>query len=408
MPRGYQPPPNTAWEDSYLEIPPIEPEPDIEEEEDFSDEPEEEEDPYIAQQGCTCAACRPYGIGSYRIRQLEDERRYRDDYARRLAESRTCSECGIQRSYGIRTVQSGARVCNPCRTQNYTSCPTCDTWNQNGTPCPYCPPDCTSVTYGCSCGYCRRNATNGRQVQYWNYKPDPIFHGNGPLYLGMELEIGIDGEREEESADRALSELGTLGYLKEDGSIDGFELVTHPMSYEYAMSNFPWHLLSELDDLGGYTRNGYGLHVHVSRDGFSNPMHLYRWMKFFYRNSRSVELIARRRSNEWTNFSPNDRRNIKSLAKGMKSDNGRYQAINTQNDATLEIRVFRSSLDKTEVKAALALADASIEYTRNLTTQDILQKKGWSWPTFIDWAKDQNGLYLPLTSESDKLIRTGI
>ena len=91
----------------------------------------------------------------------------------------------------------------------------------------------------------------GGLVHDYSYKPRPVFHGTGPLFLGPEIEIETPYCAEEECAQIAYSLLGSLGYLKNDARSDnGFEIVTHPMSYQWAMDNFPWQMLTELRDAG--------------------------------------------------------------------------------------------------------------------------------------------------------------
>jgi hypothetical protein len=52
--------------------------------------------------------------------------------------------------------------------------------------------------------------------------------------------------------------------------------------------------------------------------------------------------------------------------KNGTQENGRYSAINTDNDNTLEVRVFKGSLRPERVLSALEFVTASVEYTRDL------------------------------------------
>jgi hypothetical protein len=70
-------------------------------------------------------------------------------------------------------------------------------------------------------------------------------------------------------------------------------------------------------------------------------------------------------------------------------------AVNTQNKDTLELRVFASSLDPALVKAALAFAAASVEYTR-----DPVNPLGWD--DFARWVSTRAD-YAPLTRELRRL-----
>jgi hypothetical protein len=229
-----------------------------------------------------------------------------------------------------------------------------------------------------------------------------VFHGTGPLFLGPEIEIATPAYLDAECAQHAAARLGDLGYLKEDGSIGcGFEIVTHPMSYEWAIDHFPWQLLTDLAARGCAATAQTGIHVHVSRAGFSSPCHIYRWMKFIYRNQPQVTAVARRSSAQWAAFTDHDRRSVKDYAKGTRYGE-RYRAINTNNADTLELRIFASSLDPAQVQAALAFAAASVEYTRGLTAHDIAHHGGWQWPAFVAWLSDRP-VYQPLRNQLEAL-----
>src|SRR5439155_8451606 len=121
------------------------------------------------------------------------------------------------------------------------------------------------------CDDCRDDEDRGGLVYDYSYKPVPVFHGIGPLFLGPEIEVQTPHDRDWECAELACNHLGSLGYLKTDSSINGgFEIVTHPMSYPWAIENFPWHMLTQLDGMGCYASESTGIHVHVSRAAFGS------------------------------------------------------------------------------------------------------------------------------------------
>lgn len=360
----------------------------------------------------------------------------------------TCSDCGDPVSE-VRSTVDGADICTDCASENYTSCDRCGDYASSTettvdgneicdrcarryfTGCDRCAqmsPDrdtetaadgsnvclsCASEAYwrceGCDelidcgdyCSWCEENLPESSDLIYnYSYKPEPKFHGTGPLFLGLELEINTSGGYLTDCAETAMSSLSSLGYLKEDCSIDhGFEIVTHPMSYDWAMDHFPWDMLGRLER-EGCDADGNGLHVHISRAAFTSPCHVYRWMKLFYRNADEVTTVARRVSDQWAAFDATARKHVKDYAKGAKG--ARYQAINTQNNDTFELRVFASSLNPQEVKAALGLAAASVEYTRDLTVSDIARNRAWEWMPFVAWLNDHPG-YEPLSRELEDL-----
>ncbi|WP_028478888.1 hypothetical protein [Nocardia sp. CNY236] len=224
------------------------------------------------------------------------------------------------------------------------------------------------------------------RIHFYNYHPTPIFHGEGSLFLGMELELITPRKYFSDAVDLAIDHLDGLGYLKRDGSIRpiGFEMVTHPMSWDYARASFPWQLLTKLHLLDCRTDSSVGIHIHVSRSGFTSPAHILRWMKLFYRNESQVCTLARRRSDQWAKFSPAAREAAAEYAKGSTRGD-RYHAINVRPEHTFELRIFQSSLRQRQVKAALAFAAASVEYTRTLTAAQVVRHHGWEWPVFCAW-----------------------
>lgn len=245
----------------------------------------------------------------------------------------------------------------------------------------------------------------------WDYRPNLIFRGDKttdhtPFY-GMEIEITTD--RVGTLVNTADEFASDLVYCKSDSSVDGAEMVTHPMTYDWAMANFPWRMLTEIRDRAEATvvTSENGIHIHVSRDGFSDSAHLYRWMKLWYRNERDIQRIARRRAHHWGSFSSEHRAaQAEHVKRGKPSyrasrDNtlDRYSAINTTNDDTLEVRVFASTLRPQRARAALQLVAGSVEYTRTLDAQKVIQRRAWDWQAFMAWA-GKSGRYPDLVAEN--------
>lgn len=157
----------------------------------------------------------------------------------------------------------------------------------------------------------------GEVLHYYSFTPDPlIFYGGieaelGVPFYGMEIEITCDSydtmrwAREAFNKGRGTDE---LVYLKQDGSVNGFEAVTHPMTYPWALENFPWDVLPELKTKGCTIRPAdNGIHVHVSRTGFDSDAHTLRWFKLLYRNQSDVLRVARRET-RWARFSADHRK----------------------------------------------------------------------------------------------------
>ncbi|WP_327139066.1 hypothetical protein [Nocardia sp. NBC_01327] len=255
------------------------------------------DDPPGHDRGSLCAACEslPFcddcGDRVTTVHTTVDDGTLCTDCAARWRE---CECCELYTSSEDRTVNDGV-VCDGCRDYHYWWCSECRLYarsvrllDNDENVCVDCADqyreclDCDRLTSSTYCAYCDAHQRDDRIYDY-TYKPDPVFHGDGPVYLGLELEVKTPSRALEDCVDIATGHLGRIGYLKEDGSIgygNGFELVTHPMSYTWAIEEFPWKVLRELRVRGAYIDNEVGIHVHVSRDGFDSPAHVYRWMKF--------------------------------------------------------------------------------------------------------------------------------
>lgn len=159
-------------------------------------------------------------------------------------------------------------LCRNCYEESYTHCTRCGGLISDDETCyydeePYCS-DC-------------RDRLLSDEIHSYNYKPDPIFYGDGPRYFGVELEIDCGGE-DLDSAGKLLfigNREQELIYCKHDGSLDdGFEIVTHPMSLDWHLHQMPWEaILNKAVQMGylSHRANTCGLHVHVSRDAFGFP-----------------------------------------------------------------------------------------------------------------------------------------
>ncbi|MGW5922118.1 amidoligase family protein [Nocardia fluminea] len=299
----------------------------------------------------------------------------------------TCDDCNFAVAEPV-SINGERDVCEDCR-QDYRECDRCETLIRGRED--YCD-DCYRPDHSL--------------VHDSEYTPRPIFHGNGPLFLGLELELRTTPHGFDDSVETANDQLGRVAYLKHDGSIScGFELVTHPMSYDYAITEFPWSVLSRLRLLGCYTDDEVGIHVHLSRAGFDSPAHIYRWLKLVYRNEDEVSTLARRQDSQWAGFHPDIREKARELAHGGRGW-GRYHAINTRPLHTFELRIFASSLQRQQVQAALSFAHASVEYTRTLRAHDVTRHRGWDWATFTAWVATRPE-YAALTAELTALGATG-
>jgi hypothetical protein len=269
--------------------------------------------------------------------------------------------------------------------------------------------DCGSQCWDGDGHECSDEYEDSSVIHNYSYRPSPYFFGKGQYYLGFELEVESRDESRFAGAEIAQNELGAHAYMKDDGSLnDGFEVVTHPHTLEAYQSEFNWEFIPKLKRQGfrSWNTETCGLHVHVSRTAFGTgeppwgrsdrealilkrQAHELRFMKLIYDNQRQVERIAGRAGNHYATFQ--DKGKLVEKVKYGSQSNGRYSAINTENDATLEVRVFKGSLRKERVLSALEFVAASVEYTRNLKVTS--KNQALSWLRFTAYISDKMETY---------------
>jgi hypothetical protein len=164
-----------------------------------------------------------------------------------------------------------------------------------------------------------------------------------------------------------------------------------------------------------------GLHVHISRAGFSGGAHQHRFLQLVYSNPEFYSTLAGREASHWAKFDDvvqakreydeygsttgyKQWRSYKhKLARHNDNCSDRYSAVNTLNRHTLEMRIFRGSINGKVVKAALDLAHASVEYTRELRVPDVWASALMA-ENFMEYIKMNIELYPELNERMNKLF----
>ena len=367
-----------------------------------------------------------------------------------MREPITCDHCGEVASLETLTDWDGQQLCEACLEEETLSCSCCDArihqdenagtystplclacYNRDYTHCARCGrlllredayylSDCDAEPL---CDDCYDVAFSKAAIHDYYYKPEPIFHGEGLRYFGVELEIDEGGEYPDVA--RSLLELvnqnAELLYCKHDGSLsEGFELVTHPMSLDFHIERMPWAtLLRQVVSLGyrSHRTSTCGLHVHVNRDSFGETStrqeaciarvlyffekHWEELLKFSRRSERQLERWAARYG-----YKEHPQDILDAAKKGYGG--GRYSCVNLGNHDTIEFRIFRGTLKCNTLIATLQLLDRvcevailySDEEIRNLSWTSFVAEL--SLPELIQYLKERR-LYVnePVESEED-------
>lgn len=269
-------------------------------------------------------------------------------------------------------------LCSRCYDRYYTSCEECvrlisqeDAYYDSNEEYPYCE----------SCYH----QNNMGSIHDYNYKPDPIFYGDGSLYMGVELEI--DGGGKDSSNAYAILEAANQFaehiYIKSYGSLhDGMEIVTHPCTLEYHANQLPWNdIVLRALDLGYFSHKAStcGLHIHVNRDAFSDYYDqleacIGRGLFFMEKHWDELLRFSRRTEEQLNQWAA--RYGLKSSPKEIldhakKGYGGRYTALNLSNDATIEFRIFRGTLKYNTLIAALQLVASICKAAVSMSDEEM-------------------------------------
>ena len=213
-------------------------------------------------------------------------------------------------------------------------------------------------------------------INSYSFRPSMKFcslsneNKNAPFF-GIELEV----ERKNSKGLKHKYMAGMIEhehwYFKTDGSLtDGFEIVSHPMTFNYIKQSEKTFadslkLLVE-NGYNSYDANTCGMHIHISKANFTT-WHLYRFLKFFVENKEFIVSISQRKIEKlqkWANIEDENDSSLIYKAKKKDGNDKRYVAINLQNKATIEIRIFRGTLNLNSFMKNIEFAHSLFMYTK--------------------------------------------
>lgn len=348
----------------------------------------------------------------------------------------SCDDCAARVNRDdIQHAANGREICGDCAENNYFSCDSCgemfDRDEGNWTPsdeqycgecfsraCSYCA-DCDTVNWRDEggCDSCERHDGNygDLHVSYYSYKPDPSFHRvvdgevQGNFYLrladrghepffGVELETNVRSGGDYAGGGNAIvrSPMYQNGFLyaKSDCTVSGPELVTHPATLEAhrkLWSTFPFAELAGQHRWSGWVGRNAGMHVHVGRNAFRNVSHLARFQAFFGEWRDEMVAYAGRNCEAYGYHGTSMEGFRRALRYARLQDYPpRGSAINYQNNATVEVRMFRASLRFATVMAYIELLHGLVGYSWVKRSADIMHHDAMRFDTFRGWLADNN------------------
>lgn len=322
-----------------------------------------------------------------------------------------CGECGTR--YPTEQIDDhlirfyGGSYCylNDCWTLSLRQCD-CGVFTYlNDIFCRSCNRDVEGNLRRCQCGA----GSTSSPIHEYSCVPNLVFHGSSDknLWFGFELETQVSRTVIGDAALFAMTRLQEpeIAQLKHDSSIGGgFEIVTQPHTYEAYRndSDVLWDTIDRLRqdyEARSWDAGTCGLHIHISRTGFNNGAHQHRFIEFVYRNSEMMMKFGGRKSsyarfNDVWGFDEYDKPVFTLEAKGGDDLDGgdKYTAVNTNKEATLELRFMRGTMNPSGVKSSLGLAHAMVEYTRDIPILGV-GVDWYNWEDFAVWCTIRRKLY---------------
>lgn len=245
------------------------------------------------------------------------------------------------------------------------------------------------------------------------------------LYLGIELEVTRCDSRA--ALADAIYDDGMLGDMKfcckEDCTIntnpnDGVEIVSQPMTPLYHLNSGVWERIVELaynENARSHDGGLCGLHMHVSR----NALHggedtVYRIDRLMHHFKNELIRFSRRESFGWCRITDDSdivcHKNIADRKYAWKVRKHRLEghdvALNDSNDATVEYRLWRGTLNIETLRATIELTTGMTIIADRMSDE---MADGLTWTMFkllVRYALEAEGI--PHDDLDSYLIRRGL
>lgn len=296
------------------------------------------------------------------------------------------------------------------------SCDNCGTNHREGdvATCAECDHHSCCYRFCGDCGYCRDCCDCRSELindsgcrAYPTMRPSPAPYPNF-LYLGVELEVECHDDDREDVARVIDKKHHDSLMLKDDGSLScGFEMVTGPYSLEEHQKI--WGDITETAVRAGarsWNHSSTGLHVHLSRKFFT-PLVLGKMLVFLNSEQTRKQIIhlAGRESYDYaamckkkhsdvygyrTEWNDSTRREVRVRRSGRRctGSGNRYEILNLTPEHTVEIRIFKGTLNEGHV-----LADIEFCHAVAYWATDCSIAESESWASFWRYVLGHRKLY---------------
>lgn len=332
----------------------------------------------------SCMQCGEYYASDDTLIFTEDTQEY---YCKDCAERycQQCEDCGAWYYFDTNNLTSdsvGTLLCKAC-VGNYYICQECGMFVSD-----------TEVEFGQDdevlCSDCYEEYKKSCPIKSYHddmdYTPLVTEEQEGMHYLklfGFEIEVECD----EELAEHTLKLLNGCAELQYDSSVDGFEIITRPMTKEFFYNVFISHLKNALDylkDNGALAHDKGGIHIHFSRNNLStdlldsNLLELIHCEQDTEDDSKKFEIIRE--------LAQRSRQNLFHWASPYSTN--RYGAIHYgERTNTYEMRIFNSNLRIERVIKNFEVLLSMIEYS------ETSERGCMTMEQYLEWVMQTENRY---------------
>lgn len=305
--------------------------------------------------------------------------------------------------------------------------------------CEKCKTYCDVVDDQGVCNSCRAKGVK-RYIHNYGHKPEAKFirNLNGQLinisnpkfdkfhYYGVEIEIelkrGTSQDMKTIIADEIMNiktESGVpIFYCKDDSSLDdGFEIVSHPMSYNaWKKFDYAGFIYRYRKYIRSFDTDTAGMHIHVSRNAFNN-VDAFKLIRMTYDFPTFSRLIAQRTLEEQRDWASLKHSQVKDMLNRMVSGfrnktklgsygdfknnycngvGGHRGAWNFSNGATAECRLFKGNLSIDGFYKNLEYVESMVQFVKTIGLHECKLE------LYIGYVKSNRKLYPHLNNFLDE------
>ena len=340
----------------------------------------------------------------------------------------TCERCGkvVDDNHIVHIQDTEEYVCDDCAEENYYQCMECGEWYSNNkiitdtegqSLCENCYSDSYYICAECGefvrdsdsyldttsdeiyCEYCYNTKIQNGVINSYHSNDDWTIHYtenerydymSDKLTLGLEIEVAGDAIYAEGFMDKVDND---LIYLERDGSVAGFEIITQPMTRQYATGLFEDKIVKGFDFLKEHNFKGHnagGIHIHVGLP-YDNELDfmscLLKLKKLLYNLPTHMQdlllLITQRKSDNLKRWSDNTYCRKLTLQNCALQDN-RYELLNIDSRTkTLEFRMFNSNLRTERIMKNIEVVLSLLDYVETYYTTDMYDKNLFTWLDYV-------------------------